>query len=36
MWQEHQQGSQRQRDWNEVDGDVMPSTILIHPAVCLQ
>jgi len=20
MWQEHQQGSQRQRDWNEVDG----------------
>ena len=20
MWQEHEQGSQRQRDWNEVDG----------------
>jgi len=21
MWQEHEQGSQRQRDWNEVDGE---------------
>ena len=21
MWQEHEQGSQRQRDWNEVFGD---------------
>jgi len=21
MWQEHRQGSQRQRDWNEVDGE---------------
>jgi len=21
MWQEHEQGSQRQRDWNEVNGE---------------
>jgi len=21
MWQEHEQASQRQRDWNEVDGE---------------
>jgi len=21
MWQEDEQGSQRQRDWNEVDGE---------------
>ena len=21
MWQEHEQVSQRQRDWNEVDGE---------------
>jgi len=25
MWQEHQQGSQRKRDWNEVDKLLMPT-----------
>jgi len=26
MWQEHEQASQRQRDWNEVDGELIPET----------